>query len=84
MYLHLLILMCRYLKIKIDDVQDYKGALAYIKRLYVFESENFMKLYGKCLLQHEPQEATEYLVKLCTASRNITTYIPCVYDTSLI
>lgn len=58
-----------YLKIQIEDLQKYKEALDYIGSLEFEEAESNMKKYGNILIQHAPDEATQFLKRLCTDYR---------------
>lgn len=58
-----------YLKIQIEDHARYDEALQYIGKLSFHEAEKNIKLYGKTLLEHIPQETCEFLKKLCTNYR---------------
>ncbi|XP_062520596.1 vacuolar protein sorting-associated protein 11 homolog [Corticium candelabrum] len=56
-----------YLKIRIEDQQQYGEALDYIGRLNFLEAEFNLKKYGKALVNERPDETTELLKLLCTA-----------------
>lgn len=58
-----------YLKIQIEDRGKYREALEYISSLEFEEAETSMKNYGNILLQNAPEEATQFLKKLCTDYR---------------
>ncbi|XP_047107852.1 vacuolar protein sorting-associated protein 11 homolog isoform X3 [Schistocerca piceifrons] len=58
-----------YLKIQIEDLLKYKEALEYIGSLEFEEAESNMKKYGNILIQHAPDEATQFLKRLCTDYR---------------
>nr|CAD7588133.1 unnamed protein product [Timema genevievae] len=58
-----------YLKIQIEDKENYKEALDYISCLEFEEAEANMKRYGNVLIQNAPEESTEFLKKLCTEYR---------------
>uniref|UniRef100_A0A8C4Q9L1 Vacuolar protein sorting-associated protein 11 homolog n=1 Tax=Eptatretus burgeri TaxID=7764 RepID=A0A8C4Q9L1_EPTBU len=55
-----------YLKIQLEDKKDYQRALKYISKLSFAQAESNMKRYGKCLMQHVPEETTNLLRRLCT------------------
>ncbi|CAM1311822.1 VPS11 (predicted), partial [Pycnogonum litorale] len=55
-----------YLKIQIEDHQDYILALDYISKLDFYEADDNMKKYGKILIEKEPEKTTELLKCLCT------------------
>jgi len=59
-----------YLKIELEDTQEYSKALAYIKKLSIEETENTLKQYGKVLMSNVPKQTTELLKSLCTAEVN--------------
>ncbi|XP_046491290.1 vacuolar protein sorting-associated protein 11 homolog isoform X2 [Neodiprion pinetum] len=58
-----------YLRIQIEDKAEYKGALEYIATLDFEEAESNMKKYGSVLIEHVPNEATQFLKRLCTNYR---------------
>uniref|UniRef100_T1ISE0 Vacuolar protein sorting-associated protein 11 homolog n=1 Tax=Strigamia maritima TaxID=126957 RepID=T1ISE0_STRMM len=58
-----------YLKIQIEDLQDYQTALSYISKLDFIEAESNMKKYGKMLMTIIPNETTQFLKQLCTDFR---------------
>ncbi|RIA82013.1 hypothetical protein C1645_881286 [Glomus cerebriforme] len=55
-----------YLKIQIEDVEDYENALEYIRNLGSFEADRNLQKYGKILLNHLPEPTTKLLIDLCT------------------
>eukprot|EP00118_Oscarella_pearsei_P021494 m.241535 g.241535 ORF g.241535 m.241535 type:complete len:421 (+) comp40206_c0_seq26:703-1965(+) len=55
-----------YMRIEIEDVRDYRRALAYIAKLEFTEAENNLKKYGKELVNVLPLETTNLLKRLCT------------------
>ncbi|CAG8604564.1 4777_t:CDS:10, partial [Ambispora gerdemannii] len=57
-----------YLKIQIEDVQDYENALEYIRKLGPFEADRNLQKYGKVLLNHLAQPTTKLLIDLCTGN----------------
>ncbi|XP_046752959.1 vacuolar protein sorting-associated protein 11 homolog isoform X2 [Diprion similis] len=58
-----------YLRIQIEDKAEYKGALEYIATLDFEEAESNMKKYGNVLIENVPNEATQFLKRLCTNYR---------------
>ncbi|XP_063243527.1 vacuolar protein sorting-associated protein 11 homolog isoform X2 [Bacillus rossius redtenbacheri] len=58
-----------YLKIQVEDRGNYRQALDYIARLDFQEAEANMKRYGNLLIEKVPEEATQFLKKLCTDYR---------------
>ncbi|XP_046409664.1 vacuolar protein sorting-associated protein 11 homolog isoform X1 [Neodiprion fabricii] len=58
-----------FLRIQIEDKAEYKGALEYIATLDFEEAESNMKKYGSVLIEHVPNEATQFLKRLCTNYR---------------
>ena len=55
-----------YLKIQLEDIQDYKKALKYMQRLPFRDAEANLKNYGKVLVNNSPEETTQLLKLLCT------------------
>ncbi|GBC08910.1 hypothetical protein RclHR1_08490004 [Rhizophagus clarus] len=55
-----------YLKIQIEDTEDYENALEYIRNLGPIEANRNLQKYGKILLNHLPEPTTELLIDLCT------------------
>eukprot|EP01027_Heterolobosea_sp_BB2_P011996 GEZU01017408.1.p1 GENE.GEZU01017408.1~~GEZU01017408.1.p1 ORF type:complete len:1030 (+),score=311.54 GEZU01017408.1:190-3090(+) len=55
-----------YLKIQIEDMQNYEDALAHIETLDFDLAESFMKKYGKILVTKLPDQTTKLLIRLCT------------------
>ncbi|CAN8016525.1 unnamed protein product [Ixodes persulcatus] len=58
-----------YLHIQLENCRDYLKALHYISRLPFREAEDYMKKYGKVLLNEIPEETTHLLKRLCTDYR---------------
>jgi len=58
-----------YLKIQLEDTQEYQKALAYIKKLPFHEVETTLKQYGKVLVHNAPVATTELLKSLCTGTQ---------------
>lgn len=56
-----------YLRIQIEDKGEYKEALDYIGTLDFVEAEMNMKKYGSVLIENVPNEATQFLKRLCTS-----------------
>ncbi|CAD6232599.1 GSCOCG00006969001-RA-CDS [Cotesia congregata] len=61
-----------FLRIQIEDKQEYKSALEYMETLEFEEAEMMMKKYGKILIENVPAAATEFMKKLCTNYRPVT------------
>ncbi|XP_034943521.1 vacuolar protein sorting-associated protein 11 homolog [Chelonus insularis] len=59
-----------YLRIQLEDKKEYKKALEYMESLNYEEAESNMKKYGKILIENVPDEATQFLKKLCTNYRS--------------
>lgn len=55
-----------YLKVQLEDINDYKKALKYMRRLPFQEAEANLKTYGKVLMNNSPEETTELLKQICT------------------
>ena len=55
-----------YLRIQIEDVGDYKGALAYMRVLGGGAAESNLARYGRAMLENLPEETTQLLIDLCT------------------
>ncbi|XP_076184053.1 vacuolar protein sorting 11 [Ptiloglossa arizonensis] len=58
-----------YLRIQIEDKQEYEKALEYIGTLEFEEAESNMKKYGNILIENVPNESTQFLKTLCTNYR---------------
>jgi hypothetical protein len=58
-----------YLKIQLEDKQEYDQVLEYLSNLPFHEAEANLKRYGSILIQHAPQQTTDLLKKLCTDYR---------------
>lgn len=54
-----------YLRIQIEDREDFGDALAYLRRLGTEVAQDNLLRYGKTLLAAEPRRTTELLVDLC-------------------
>ncbi|KAF4524978.1 hypothetical protein B566_EDAN011906 [Ephemera danica] len=59
-----------YLKIELEDRQQYRKGLDYIAQLNFVEAEASMRKYGLIMLQHIPQETTDFLKQLCLDFRS--------------
>ena len=55
-----------YLKIQLEHLHDYKGALVYIKKLDTENAVINIKKYGKLLILNIPDETVDFLKKLCS------------------
>ncbi|XP_063625804.1 vacuolar protein sorting-associated protein 11 homolog [Cydia splendana] len=55
-----------YLKLMIQDKKAYSEALHYLSDLEFDDADAYMKKYGLKLIQHLPEESTEFLITLCT------------------
>ncbi|KAI3881210.1 hypothetical protein MKX03_015915 [Papaver bracteatum] len=61
-----------YLKILLEDLDEYQEALQYISSLEPSQAGITMKEYGKVLVEHKPVETVEILMKLCTEEEEST------------
>lgn len=57
-----------YLRIQIEDAEEYKDALKYLRSLGHEACEENLVRYGRSLLQHEPQATTDLLIDLCSGN----------------
>ncbi|KAL1413091.1 Vacuolar protein sorting-associated protein 11 [Vanrija albida] len=57
-----------YLRIQIEDAEEYKDALKYLRSLGPEACEKNLQRYGRSLLQHEPEATTDLLVDLCSGN----------------
>ncbi|KAK4689022.1 vacuolar protein sorting-associated protein 11, partial [Tremellales sp. Uapishka_1] len=55
-----------YLRIQIEDAEEYQDALRYLRGLGPEACEDNLVRYGKTLLQKEPNATTELLIDLCS------------------
>lgn len=55
-----------YIKLQIEDHHKYSDVLDYISNLNFEEAEHYMKKYGSILVEHIPNESTQFLKRLCT------------------
>lgn len=74
-----------YIKLQIEDHQKYSDVLDYISNLNFEEAEHYMKKYGIILVEHIPNESTQFLKRLCTnfishRMKNIIDSVPGNYD----
>ncbi|XP_063984513.1 vacuolar protein sorting-associated protein 11 homolog [Diachasmimorpha longicaudata] len=60
-----------YLRIQIEDKNEYRAALEYMETLDFEEADANMKKYGSILIANVPTEATQFLKKLCTNYRAV-------------
>jgi len=58
-----------YLKLQLEDKQEYEEVLEYISNLSFSDAEANLKKCGSILLQHAPQQTTDLLKRLCTDYR---------------
>ncbi|THV03182.1 hypothetical protein K435DRAFT_651795, partial [Dendrothele bispora CBS 962.96] len=59
-----------YLRIQIEDAEQYVDALAYLRDLGTEAAENNLARYGRALLANLPKETTQLLIDLCTLSES--------------
>ena len=57
-----------YLRMQIEDRQDYKDALEYIEQLPTELASGALQLYGKDLVSNLTEETTRFLIELCSPS----------------
>ena len=64
-----------YLRIQIEDREQWADAVSYIRGLGQEAAEANMRVYGKTLLAHSPEETTDLFVDLCcgTLDRPVST-----------
>ncbi|KAN0061118.1 Vacuolar protein sorting-associated protein 11 [Thecaphora frezii] len=62
-----------YLKIQIEDANDFEDALAYMRGLAPEEAIRNMTQYGKLLLDQLPEKTTDLLIELCAGAFRPTT-----------
>ena len=55
-----------YLKIQLEHLHDYAGALQYIKKLDDKSAVSNIKKYGKLLMSNIPEKTVEFLKALCS------------------
>lgn len=55
-----------YIKLQCEDHQKYIDVIDYIANLDFKDAEFYMKKYGHILIEHVPQESTQFLKALCT------------------
>lgn len=61
-----------YLRIQIEDAQNYRDALAYVRKLGTETAESNLARYGRAMLENLPEETTQLLIDLCTSSGPLT------------
>ena len=59
-------LYASYLRMQIEDRQNYREALEYIQQLPGELASSALQLYGKDLITHLTEETTSFLIDLCT------------------
>ncbi|CAE6394788.1 unnamed protein product [Rhizoctonia solani] len=57
-----------YLRIQVEDAENYKEALEYLRGMGEDATEGNMARYGRALLEHLPDETTNLLVELCSGA----------------
>ncbi|KAF9459910.1 hypothetical protein BDZ94DRAFT_1324440 [Collybia nuda] len=57
-----------YLRIQIEDSENYGDALTYLRKLGPEAAESNLARYGRAMLNSLPQETTQLLIDLCTSS----------------
>lgn len=57
-----------YLRIQIEDAEEYKDALRYLRSLGPEACEENLVHYGRSLLHHEPEATTDLLIDLCSGN----------------
>ncbi|KAG7448346.1 uncharacterized protein BT62DRAFT_947390 [Guyanagaster necrorhizus] len=57
-----------YLRIQIEDAENYKDALLYLRKLGADAAESNLARYGRAMLANLPVETTQLLIDLCTTS----------------
>ncbi|PFH46708.1 hypothetical protein AMATHDRAFT_7477 [Amanita thiersii Skay4041] len=62
-----------YLRIQIEDAGKYKEALRYLRVLGSDAAESNLARYGRALLDSLPDETTQLLIDLCTATDSLST-----------
>lgn len=55
-----------YLKIQLENLENFDDAIRYIEKLSFDKAEKYMEKYGKVLMDRKPQRTTSLLSKLCT------------------
>jgi len=55
------------LKIRIEDLQQYREALEALRRLPLRDAEAHLQRHGRTLLRHLPEETTQTITDICTA-----------------
>ena len=57
-----------FIEIQLEDLENYRAAIAHINRLDIFDAEKIMKRYGKMMVSMAPAESTKVLLSLCDGS----------------
>ncbi|KAF9460675.1 hypothetical protein BDZ94DRAFT_1265603 [Collybia nuda] len=57
-----------YLRIQIEDAENYGDALTYLRKLGPEAAESNLARYGRAMLNSLPHETTQLLIDLCTSS----------------
>ncbi|QRV82816.1 Clathrin [Ceratobasidium sp. AG-Ba] len=57
-----------YLRIQVEDAQNYAEALEYLRGMGGEATEGNMARYGRALLEHLPDQTTKLLVELCSGT----------------
>ncbi|KAJ7225912.1 hypothetical protein GGX14DRAFT_422961 [Mycena pura] len=57
-----------YLRIQIEDAQNYSEALVYLRALGGEAAESNLARYGRAMLESLPEETTQLLIDLCTST----------------
>ncbi|KAG9077413.1 hypothetical protein FS749_010714 [Ceratobasidium sp. UAMH 11750] len=57
-----------YLRIQVEDAQNYAEALEYLRGMGGEATEGNMARYGRALLEHLPDQTTNLLVELCSGT----------------
>lgn len=57
-----------YLRIQIEDAEEYKDALRYLRSLGPEACQENLVHYGRSLLHHEPEATTDLLIDLCSGN----------------
>ncbi|KDQ61289.1 hypothetical protein JAAARDRAFT_55962 [Jaapia argillacea MUCL 33604] len=60
-----------YLRIQIEDAENYKDALMYLRRLGAEAAESNLARYGRAMLESLPVETTQLLIDICTSTGSL-------------
>ncbi|KAF9447421.1 hypothetical protein P691DRAFT_760788 [Macrolepiota fuliginosa MF-IS2] len=60
-----------YLRIQIEDAQDFRDAGAYLRMLGPEAAESNLARYGRAMLHSLPEETTQLLIDLCTTTGSL-------------